>query len=75
MRRPQELQLRAMRSQLHAERQSAPSPDAKPQLLSAAYKAVHSYSEDRQMKRSVRLEDRPLSERPSGFVVSEAEAS
>lgn len=59
--RPQELQLRIMRTQLYSERQSAPSPDAKPQLLSAAEEAVH--SEDRQMKRFTCLEDRPLSER------------
>lgn len=47
---PQELQLRAMRAQFYAERQSTPSPDAEPQLLSAAKEAVH--SEDRQMKSS-----------------------
>lgn len=58
---PQELQLRAMRAQFYAERQSAPSPDAEPQLLSAAKEAMH--SEDCQMKSCLVIEDRPLTER------------
>jgi len=48
---PQELQLRAMRAQFYAECQSAPSPDAEPQLLSAAKEAMH--TEDCQMKSSL----------------------
>lgn len=48
MRRSQELLLRPMWTQFHAERQFTPSSDAESQLLSTAEEAMH--SEDSQMK-------------------------
>lgn len=50
VRRSQELQLRPLRTLLHAKRQSTSPPDAQPQLLSAAEETER--PEDRQVKKA-----------------------